>query len=112
MDTKDPVPVIIFTDRIDYEAAKKTVLDLTPQLAAAPTIEVFLDIIQPHILAIVEKYLHLLDDEHYRPGELAGLLYLIVECVNTVIPAHLPYEAIAEDVQIYFVPQSPRSKAN
>jgi hypothetical protein len=90
--------------RIDYDAVSTRMLALKDRCAEAENIPSFVSVIQPVYQHILREHLWLMTED-YRQGEMATLIAHLEDCVNAMMPAHLPFVAISRE-KLYFIPKT------
>ncbi len=91
--------------RIDFKKIKTDFGKLSQRAQKSTDIYQFVELVQPFIIATIKSHMHLLSEENYVEGEFASLVLFTVECVNNLIPSHIPYLAseVNDDGELLFV---------
>ncbi|MBI2065086.1 MAG: hypothetical protein HYT62_03490 [Candidatus Yanofskybacteria bacterium] len=96
---------------VDFDEITRIFADLRPTVLKVATVEEFVAMIQKATNIIFLKYFEFPQSRLYKPEELGFVVQHVMDCINNITPAHIPYESISVNGKWMLRPLSDEEKS-
>jgi len=82
---------------VNFQEITDTFAKLRPAVAQVAGIEDFIALVKPAVHEIFLKHFEFPNSRLYKPEDLGLLIQHMMDCINSIMPAHLPFISVSVD---------------